>query len=125
MDFLLTEEQQELREEVRSFLDAEISRGTFQPQEDSWMHGYSREFSRKLGERGWLGMTCPRELGGGGRGYIDRLIAHAYRRDGDIENEYEEWLRCLEIFVEDEHHMAIVKKHMDRARMRLIEMGKL
>ena len=74
MNFAFTEEQQQLRQEVRDFLEAEIARGTFQPREDSWMVGDSREFSRKLGEKSWIGMTWPKEYGGGGRSYIDRLI---------------------------------------------------
>ena len=29
--------------------------------DDSWVTGYSREFSLELGRRGWLGMTWPIE----------------------------------------------------------------
>lgn len=74
MNFAFTEEQEQLRQEVRDFLEAEIAQGTFQPREDSWMVGFSREFSQKLGQKGWIGMTWPKEYGGGGRSYIDRLI---------------------------------------------------
>ena len=41
---------------------------------DSWINGLSKEFSRELGARGWIGMTWAREHGGGGRPPIDRLI---------------------------------------------------
>ena len=44
----------------------------FGPTHDSWMCGFSREFSRELGGRGWLGMTWPAEHGGGGRPPLDR-----------------------------------------------------
>lgn len=42
--------------------------------EDSWLATTSREFSRELSERGWLGMTWPVEAGGGGRSAIERLV---------------------------------------------------
>ena len=43
-------------------------------REDSWLIGASREFSRQLGSLGWLGMTWPREFGGGGRRPIERFV---------------------------------------------------
>ena len=43
-------------------------------REDSWLRGTSREFSRTLGDHGWLGMTWPRELGGGGRSAMERFV---------------------------------------------------
>ena len=74
MDFEFTPEQKSLREEVRAFLEEERRRGSFIPKCDSWQWSISREFSRKLGERGYIGMTFPREYGGGGKGFVDRLI---------------------------------------------------
>jgi len=43
-------------------------------QEDSWLIGTSREFSRELAERGWLGMTWPVDEGGGGRTALERFV---------------------------------------------------
>jgi alkylation response protein AidB-like acyl-CoA dehydrogenase len=43
-------------------------------REDSWIAGFDRDFSQELGRRGWLGMTWPAELGGGGRPPIERLL---------------------------------------------------
>ena len=57
--------------------------------------------------------------------YIDRLIAHAYRKKGDIKAEYKEWQRCLTTFQDDSYHMNIVKKHLEKARAELIRLGKL
>lgn len=74
MDFCFTPEQEQLRAEVRAFLEAEIASGGFKPMSDSWMIGYSRDFSRKVGARGWIGMTWPKKYGGQGRSYIDRFI---------------------------------------------------
>ncbi len=39
----------------------------------SWSGG-SREFSRKLGARGWIGMTWPKEYGGHERLYAERYV---------------------------------------------------
>jgi alkylation response protein AidB-like acyl-CoA dehydrogenase len=41
---------------------------------DSWVQGYDTDFSRKLGDRGWLGMTWPAEYGGHERSALDRFV---------------------------------------------------
>ena len=51
--------------------------------------------------------------------YIDRLIAHAYRRKGDIEAEYKQWQHCLTVFQDDGYHIDIVKRHLEKAREKL------
>ena len=51
--------------------------------------------------------------------YIDRLIAHAYRKKGDIESEYKEWQHCLTIFTDDQYHIDIVEKHLEAAKEKL------
>ena len=63
-----------LRTEVREFLRDEIDRGAFVPDVDSWMTGFDPAFSRRLGERGWLGMTMPTEYGGRGRTPVERFV---------------------------------------------------
>ena len=55
--------------------------------------------------------------------YIDRLIAHAYRKKGDIEAEYKQWQNCLKVFKDDEYHIGIVKEHLEKVRKKLIEPG--
>ena len=42
--------------------------------DDAWINGYSRELSRELGQRGWIGMTWPAEHGGGGRTALERFV---------------------------------------------------
>ncbi len=74
MDFAFTPEQESFRQEVRGFLEAEISQGTFQPICDGWIQGYSPDFTKKMADRGWIGLTWPKEYGGQGRSNIDRLI---------------------------------------------------
>ena len=63
-----------LRGEVREFLAQAIAAGTFAPHCDSWLSGFSPEFSRKLGERGWVGMTWPRQYGGQERSGLERFV---------------------------------------------------
>ncbi|TQC48891.1 acyl-CoA dehydrogenase [Rhodococcus sp. WS4] len=67
-------ETEVLRREVREFLAAERERGTFTPVSDSWVVGSDREFTRKLGARGWLGMTVPAAYGGQGRTALERFV---------------------------------------------------
>ena len=72
MDFAWTREQHALRAQAREVAVDAVSRyGRFN---DTWMNGYSREFSKELAKHGWIGMTWPTEHGGGGRPAIDRLI---------------------------------------------------
>jgi alkylation response protein AidB-like acyl-CoA dehydrogenase len=64
----------DLRAEVRDFLRHERECGGYTPRVDSWMSGWSPDFSRKLGQRGWLCMAVPKHLGGHGRTYLDRYV---------------------------------------------------
>ncbi|MDS1116496.1 acyl-CoA dehydrogenase family protein [Gordonia westfalica] len=63
-----------LRGEVRAFLRDEIDDAAFVPDVDSWMTGFDPGFSRRLGERGWVGMTMPTEYGGHGRTPVERFV---------------------------------------------------
>lgn len=65
---------EELRAEVRAFLSAEIAAGAFSPRCDAWLGEYSPGFSRKLGERGWLGVTWPKRYGGHERSAFERFV---------------------------------------------------
>jgi alkylation response protein AidB-like acyl-CoA dehydrogenase len=64
----------QLRAEVREFLAAERAGGGFVPMADCWASGFSAEFSRKLGQRGWLGMTWPKKFGGHERSFLERYV---------------------------------------------------
>ena len=74
MDFEFSREQEAFRQEVRSFLEDEIRKGTFKPMCDGWIQGFSWEFTKKVASKGWVGITWPKEYGGLGRSHIDRLI---------------------------------------------------
>ena len=74
MDFRFTEEQEKLRLEVRKFLEEELPRDKYPKAENQWQYGISPEFSRKVGQRGWIGITWPKKYGGQEKSYLDRLI---------------------------------------------------
>ncbi|UCE86682.1 MAG: acyl-CoA dehydrogenase family protein [Deltaproteobacteria bacterium] len=74
MDFRPTPEQLELRDAVRAFLRDDPAVRSRSVREDGWIIGYDPEFSRRLGARGWIGLTWPRRYGGAERSYLDRLI---------------------------------------------------
>jgi alkylation response protein AidB-like acyl-CoA dehydrogenase len=69
----LTGDERALQAEVRAFLADELPRGSYAPG-----LGMSAPkdpaFSRKLAERGWLGMALPRRYGGHDRSAVDRFI---------------------------------------------------
>jgi acyl-CoA dehydrogenase len=71
---MLDPKAEELRADVRQFLRCERESGGYTPRVDSWMSGWSPDFSRKLGQRGWLCMVIPKHLGGHGRTYLDRYV---------------------------------------------------
>ncbi|MDP6099914.1 MAG: acyl-CoA dehydrogenase family protein [Dehalococcoidia bacterium] len=74
MEFKFTETQDKLRAEVRSFLEEELKHGSFEPSNDAWIDGYSKEFSRKVGAKGWIGTIWPKGYGGKEWSFVDRLI---------------------------------------------------
>lgn len=44
--------------------------------EDGWLIGHDPDFARNLAERGWIGMTWPRQVGGGGRSPLERFVVY-------------------------------------------------
>ncbi len=65
---------QSLRSDVRAFVLEEIKAGTFDPYRGASYPGHSPEFSRKVGAKGWIGMTWPKRYGGGGRSFLERYV---------------------------------------------------
>ncbi len=63
-----------LRQQVRRFLAEEQAKMTFTPQCDSWLSGFSPEFSQKLGDMGWIGMVWPKQYGGHERSTLERYV---------------------------------------------------
>ena len=62
-----------LRAEVREFLHRELGHLPPVRQARSW-GGWDREFSRKMGARGWIGMTWPKRYGGHERSALERYV---------------------------------------------------
>ncbi len=63
----------EVRARVREFLAAELSHGTFKPWQVTWTT-FDREFSRRAGEAGFIGMTWPARFGGHERSALERYV---------------------------------------------------
>ena len=70
----LPPETEALRQEVRAFIAEEIAAGSFDPAIGLQTEVYNREFSKRVGARGWIGMTWPKEYGGSERSYLDRYV---------------------------------------------------
>ena len=68
----LPENTSALRAEVRDFL-AQQSEHLARPNSD-FGTGHDPEFSRKLGARGWIGMTWPKRYGGSERSFFERYV---------------------------------------------------
>ena len=62
-----------LRDEVRDFLKTELAGRTPLQKAESW-NGHDPEFSRKMGARGWIGMTWPKKYGGHERTALERYV---------------------------------------------------
>jgi alkylation response protein AidB-like acyl-CoA dehydrogenase len=61
------------RTRVRAFLDGELAGGHFVPWKTTWTT-FDRGFSRRAGERGFIGMTWPRRYGGGDCPALERYV---------------------------------------------------
>jgi alkylation response protein AidB-like acyl-CoA dehydrogenase len=71
--FDLPSEAVALRGEVRAFLAEHMPPLSSAQKARSWMGG-DAGFSRKLGARGWIGMTWPKKYGGQERSYAERYV---------------------------------------------------
>ena len=69
----LPPEAEAFRDEVRAFIRAEMGDRPSVRRARSW-GGYDPEFSRKLGARGWIGMTWPKRYGGHERSFFERYV---------------------------------------------------
>lgn len=66
-------EDEALRASVQAFLKEALADVPPEIRARSWM-GYDDDFSRKLAAHGWLGLTLPKEYGGGGRSSFSRYV---------------------------------------------------
>src|ERR1700722_11372878 len=70
----LTAEELTLQAEGRAFRAAELGREAGRRPGLGMNGAASREFSRKLGARGWLGMAPPKRSGGAERSAVDPVV---------------------------------------------------
>lgn len=70
----LPPECEALRAEVREFIREETAGGRLDPRKTILDGGFDRDFSRRVGERGWIGMTWSKEYGGHERSYLERYV---------------------------------------------------
>lgn len=66
-------EHESLRNEVRAFIDDSLAGTPKEKRAKGWAC-FDPDFSRLLGAKGWIGMTWPKDLGGGGRSPIERYV---------------------------------------------------
>jgi len=62
-----------LRGEVRAFIAEQVAKGAFTPARNSWI-SFDPDFSRKCGERGYIGLIWPKEYGGSERSALERYV---------------------------------------------------
>ncbi|MEX2292221.1 MAG: acyl-CoA dehydrogenase family protein [Acidimicrobiales bacterium] len=74
MDFALSPELLALRAEAIEVGRAAAGRSSL--TEDTWIAAPDRTFSLELASRGWLGMTWPTTVGGGGRSSLERFVVY-------------------------------------------------
>jgi alkylation response protein AidB-like acyl-CoA dehydrogenase len=81
--FGLTDEQEQLRKEVRSFAEREIAPHVSEWDEKSL---FPEEVVKKLGPMGLMGVIFPEALGGAGMGYVEYVLAveELSRVDGSV-----------------------------------------
>ncbi|MDM7999983.1 MAG: acyl-CoA dehydrogenase family protein, partial [Dehalococcoidia bacterium] len=87
MNFRFDAAQEAFYQEVDSFIRRELPSGWVESSHH-WPGGYgtipefeelnpaAEEFRRKLGEKGWLTISWPKEYGGAGRSHIEQAIFH-------------------------------------------------
>ena len=64
----------ELRAAIRDFLRADRTEFGWSPTVDSWLGGWDPEFSARLGDAGFIGLTIPHRYGGRGLGHLHRYV---------------------------------------------------
>ncbi|MEJ8858226.1 acyl-CoA dehydrogenase family protein [Variovorax robiniae] len=69
----LPKEAQAFRKEVREFLATQLAPAAPEVRARTWM-GFDAAFSRRLAERGWVGITLPAQYGGAGLDAFRRFV---------------------------------------------------
>jgi acyl-CoA dehydrogenase len=69
----LTPAAEALRAEIRTWVAEERAAGRLTPPKQLYM-GWCEETTRRIAAKGWIGMTWPKEYGGGGRSALERYV---------------------------------------------------
>jgi alkylation response protein AidB-like acyl-CoA dehydrogenase len=69
----LTPAAEELRAEIRAWIDEERTAGRLKPATQVYMD-WCEDTTRRIAAKGWIGMTWPREYGGAGRTALERYV---------------------------------------------------
>jgi len=86
MEWELTAEEASFRDEVSAWLEAELRQpylAGLAERSATEFFGIEPEFSRRLGQAGYLGITTPRDHGGAGRSHVEQALLQneiAYHR---------------------------------------------
>jgi alkylation response protein AidB-like acyl-CoA dehydrogenase len=72
MDLTLSPAEEEFRDDVRSWLDA--NNPGREPDDDKEAFDFRRAWQRTLNERGWAGLSWPTEYGGAGATLVEQAI---------------------------------------------------
>ncbi len=77
MDFRFTEEEEKLRKEVRDFCEKEPPESFPHEIEDEGygFGGWSRAFTQRLGQKGWLSISWPKQYGGMSGTIMQRYVS--------------------------------------------------
>ena len=87
MDFGYTQDQEELRQEVRAFIDGNVGQGLLDEMEGGEEGGRGpeyRELVKKVADKGWIGISWPKEYGGQSGSRIDQYIVEEEFMRGGI-----------------------------------------
>lgn len=63
-----------LRRRLREFLEVDRDQFGWQPAVDAWLSCWDEQFSARMGDAGFLGLTIPRKYGGHGLGHLHRYV---------------------------------------------------
>jgi alkylation response protein AidB-like acyl-CoA dehydrogenase len=77
MDFAYTPEQEALRDEVRQFIEDNVTSQIIHEIEESGIRNrgpQTRDLYKKIGDKGWIGISWPKEYGGQDGSRIDQYI---------------------------------------------------
>ena len=87
MDFGYTGEQEDLRQQVQKFIDDNVSQDLLDEMEGGEEGGRGpqyRELVKKVADKGWIGISWPKEYGGQSGSRIDQYIVEEEFMRGGI-----------------------------------------